>query len=149
MKYSIDTYPLYKDEKRFAFVVRAKMRMTDIYAKCLCKQSEAMLSLRHRYEKYLPAVEQIYYELYTLEVLHNANREINRHIEEHREMLECLCNVLLGMLNSMQVTHKATEDVALDEDEFLIGESIRANSIYKVFTLDVIEELFGEGGMRI
>ena len=29
MKYSIDTYPLYKDEKRFAFVVRAKMRMTE------------------------------------------------------------------------------------------------------------------------
>ena len=29
MKYSIDTYPLYKDEKRFAFVVRAKMRMKE------------------------------------------------------------------------------------------------------------------------
>ena len=29
MKYSIDTYPLYKDEKRFAFVVRAKLRMTE------------------------------------------------------------------------------------------------------------------------
>ena len=130
-------------------ITAAKIRMTDIYAKCLCKRAEAMLALRHRYELYLPAVEQIYYELYTLEVLHNANREINRHIEEHREMLECLRDVLLGMLNSMQVTHRATEDVALDEDEFLIGESIRANSIYKVFTLDVIEEIFGEGGMRI
>ncbi len=29
MKYSVDTYPLYKDEKRFAFVVRAKLRMTE------------------------------------------------------------------------------------------------------------------------
>ena len=29
MRYSIDTYPLYKDEKRFAFVVRAKLRMTE------------------------------------------------------------------------------------------------------------------------
>ena len=29
MRYSIDTYPLYKDEKRFAFVVRAKVRMKD------------------------------------------------------------------------------------------------------------------------
>ena len=29
MKYSIDTYPLYKDEKRFVFVVRAKVRMKD------------------------------------------------------------------------------------------------------------------------
>ena len=29
MKYSIDTYPLYKDEKRFAFVVRAKVRMKE------------------------------------------------------------------------------------------------------------------------
>nr|MCR5604963.1 hypothetical protein [Lachnospiraceae bacterium] len=29
MKYSIDTYGLYKDEKRFAFVVRAKVRMKE------------------------------------------------------------------------------------------------------------------------
>ena len=29
MKYSIDTYSLYKDEKRFAFVVRAKVRMKE------------------------------------------------------------------------------------------------------------------------
>ena len=29
MRYSIDTYPLYKDEKRFAFVVRAKVRMKE------------------------------------------------------------------------------------------------------------------------
>ena len=29
MKYSIDTYPLYKDEKNFAFVVRAKARMKE------------------------------------------------------------------------------------------------------------------------
>ncbi|WP_026658688.1 hypothetical protein [Butyrivibrio sp. AC2005] len=29
MKYSVDTYPLYKDEKNFAFVVRAKARMKE------------------------------------------------------------------------------------------------------------------------
>ena len=29
MKYSYDTYSLYKDEKRFAFVVRAKVRMKE------------------------------------------------------------------------------------------------------------------------
>ena len=29
MKYSLDTYSLYKDEKRFAFVVRAKVRMKE------------------------------------------------------------------------------------------------------------------------
>ena len=29
MKYSFDTYSLYKDEKRFAFVVRAKVRMKE------------------------------------------------------------------------------------------------------------------------
>ncbi len=29
MKYSFDTYPLYKDESRFAFVVRAKLRMKE------------------------------------------------------------------------------------------------------------------------
>ena len=29
MKYSFDTYSLYKNEKRFAFVVRAKVRMKE------------------------------------------------------------------------------------------------------------------------
>lgn len=125
----------------------AKIRMTQLYEACLLKQSMAMLKLKRRYVDYLPAVEKIRYEIYKLQVLHDANREINRHIEEHREMLEKLRDVLLGMLNSMQVAHKANADVALDEDEFKINESFRANRIYKVFTLDAIEKIFEEGGM--
>ncbi len=125
----------------------AKERMTELYESCLLKQKRSMLELRRRYEVYLPAVEEIRYEIYTLSVLHEANREINRHIEEHREMLEKLRDVLLGMLNSMQVTYKADGEVMLDDDEFKINESFRANKIYKVFTLDTIEEIFAEGGM--
>ncbi len=124
----------------------AKLRMTELYEKCLLKQRKAMLELKRRYVDYLPAVEKIRFEIYTLQVLHDANKEINRHIEEHREMLEKLRDVLLGMLNSMQVAHKADTDVVLDEDEFKINESFRANRIYKVFTLDAIEEIFAEGG---
>lgn len=124
----------------------AKICMTELYEKCLLKQRKAMLELKRRYVDYLPAVEKIRFEIYTLNVLHDANREINRHIEEHREMLEKLRDVLLGMLNSMQVAHKADTDVVLDEDEFKINESFRANRIYKVFTLDAIEEIFAEGG---
>ncbi|MBO7171144.1 MAG: hypothetical protein J6W28_08225, partial [Clostridia bacterium] len=125
----------------------AKIRMTQLYESCLLKQSKAMLKLKRRYVEYLPAVEKIRYEIYKLQVLHDANKEINRHVEEHREMLEKLRDVLLGMLNSMQVAHKANADVALDEDEFKINESFRANKIYKVFTLDAIEKIFEEGGM--
>lgn len=125
----------------------ARIHMTELYESCLLKQKRAMLELRRRYEVYLPAVESIRYEIYTLSVLHEANREINRHMEEHREMLEKLRDVLLGMLNSMQVTYKADGEVLLDDDEFKINESFRANKIYKVFTLDTIEEIFAEGGM--
>lgn len=123
----------------------ARLRMTALYESCLLKQRMAMLELKRRYTEYLPAVEKIRYEIYTLHVLHEANREINRHIEEHREMLEKLSDVLRGMLNSMQVTHRVSEDVALEEDEFMINESIRANRIYKVFTIDAIESVFFEG----
>ena len=125
----------------------ARLRMTQLYESCLLKQRRAMFELRRRYEDYLPAVETIRYEIYKLSVLNDANKEINRHIEEHREMLEKLRDVLLGMLNSMQVTYKADGEVMLDDDEFKINESIRANMIYKVFTLDTIEEIFAEGGM--
>ena len=92
-------------------------------------------------------MENIHYELAELAILYEANREINRHIEEHREMLERVRDVLLGMLTSMQVAHKAEGDVALDDDEFKLNESFRMNRIYKVFTIDVIEDIFEERRM--
>ena len=118
--------------------------MAEVYETCLLKQRRSLLRLQRRYEEYLPAVESIRYELAELETIYEANREINRHIEEHREMLERVRDVLLGMLNSMQVAHKTDSEVLLDDDEFKIGESFRVNRVYKIFTIDVIEEIFGE-----
>ncbi len=122
----------------------AKLDMAEVYETCLLKQRRSLLRLQRRYEEYLPAVESIRYELAELETIYEANREINRHIEEHREMLERVRDVLLGMLNSMQVAHKTDSEVLLDDDEFKIGESFRVNRVYKIFTIDVIEEIFGE-----
>ena len=62
-------------------------------------------------------------------------------------MLERVRDVLLGMLTSMQIAHKADGEATLDDDEFKINESFRLNRIYKVFTIDVIEEIFGERRM--
>lgn len=125
----------------------AKLKMNDVYGRCLIKRRESMLRLQRRYLVYLPAIEDIHNELQELHTLYEANREINRHIEEHREMLERVRDVLLGMLNSMQVAHKADGEVLLDDDEFKINESFRVNRIYKIFTIDVIEEIFGERRM--
>lgn len=122
----------------------AKLTMTDLHEKCLVKQRQSIYRLRKRYLDYLPAVEKIHYELAELAMLYEANREINRHIEEHREMLERVRDVLVGMLTSMQIAHKADGDVTLDDDEFKINESFRMNRIYKVFTIDVIEDVFEE-----
>ena len=122
----------------------AKLEMTDLHEKCLVKQRQSIFRLRKRYTSYLPAVESIHYELAELATLYQANREINRHIEEHREMLERVRDVLLGMLTSMQIAHKADGEAALDDDEFRINESFKLNRIYKVFTIDVIEEIFEE-----
>ena len=125
----------------------AKLQMNEVYEKCLIKRRESMFRLQRRYLAYLPAIEDIHNELHELHTLYEANREINRHIEEHREMLERVRDVLLGMLNSMQVAHKADGEVLLDDDEFKINESFRVNRIYKIFTIDVIEEIFGERRM--
>ena len=125
----------------------AKLEMTDLHEACLVKQRQSIFRLRRRYTVYLPAVESIHYELSELATLYQANREINRHIEEHREMLERVRDVLLGMLTSMQIAHKADGEAALDDDEFKINESFRLNRIYKVFTIDVIEEIFEERRM--
>ncbi len=130
--------PLWRD------INAAKLQMNDVYGRCLIKRRESMLCLQRRYLVYLPAIEDIHNELEELSTLYEANREINRHIEEHREMLERVRDVLLGMLNSMQVAHKADGEVLLDDDEFKINESFRVNRIYKIFTIDVIEEIFGE-----
>ncbi len=125
----------------------AKLEMTDLHEACLVKQRQSIFRLRKRYTAYLPAVESIHYELAELAILYEANREINRHIEEHREMLERVRDVLLGMLTSMQIAHKADGGAALDDDEFKINESFRLNRIYKVFTIDVIEDIFEERRM--
>ena len=122
----------------------AKHVMSELHATCLLKQRQSIFRLRQRYTVYLPAVETIHYELDELSVLYEANREINRHIEEHREMLEKVRDVLLGMLTSMQIPHKADGDLTLDDDEFKINESFRQNSIYRIFTIDVIEDIFEE-----
>jgi hypothetical protein len=113
----------------------------------MLKQAQSLLCLKRRYNDYLPAVEQIRYELDELKTLYTENRKINLHIEDHREMLERVRDALLGMLTSMQVAHKADGEVVLDDDEFKIGESFRANRVYKIFTIDVIEDIFGEGRM--
>lgn len=125
----------------------AKLKMTELHETCLIKQRQSIFRLRQRYTVYLPAVESIHYELDELETLYEANREINRHIEEHREMLEKVRDVLLGMLTSMQIPHKAEGNLTLDDDEFKINESFRQNSIYRIFTIDVIEDIFEERRM--
>lgn len=128
-------------------IISAKVKMTNAYESCMLKQAQSLLCLKRRYNDYLPAVEQIRYELDELKTLYTENRKINLHIEDHREMLERVRDALLGMLTSMQVAHKADGEVVLDDDEFKIGESFRANRVYKIFTIDVIEEIFGEGRM--
>ena len=133
--------PLWRDIKK------AKWQMAEAYESCLLKRRMSMLRLERRYRVYLPSVEKIRGEIHDLYTLHEANREINRHMEEHREMLERVRDVLLGMLNSMQVPHKADGEAALDEDEFRIGESFRVNKVYKIFTIEVIEEIFEERRM--
>lgn len=128
-------------------VVTAKTRMAGVYEKCMIKQAQSLLRLKRRYQVYLPAVEAIRYELEELKILYYENKKINRHIEDHREMLENVRDVLLGMLTSMQIPHKADSEIMLDDEEFKISEPFSANRIYKVFTIDVIEEIFEEGGM--
>ena len=120
---------------------KAKLQMDIIYKDCLKKQEKAFEQLNSRYTKELPEIENIRYQMRVINYLYAANQEKNRHAEAHREMLERVRDVLHGMMSSMQIAPDPGLEVSVD-GEFNINKPFSANKVYKIFSIDVIDEMF-------
>lgn len=127
----------------------AKAKMTKVYEDCLVKQYRSFAKLKRRYEKELPAIEDIRYNIRVINFLHHTNYEQNRHAGEHREMLERVRDALLGMMSSLRIIPDAKSDVSI-EGEFNIEKPFNSNEnrVYKVFSVDAIDKMFNKKGGR-
>ncbi len=122
----------------------AKQQLKNCYRECRAKQDMALSNYRARYQRDLIKIENLRYDLRNITRLYNYNRAKNRNIEEHRQMLEIVENKLSSILNNLGVEPVVVRYKDL-EDEFDVSKSFRSNynKIYKIFSLDAIEDLFG------
>lgn len=130
-----------------ANIRRYRLRLNELYEKCMDKQRKSLAALRQRYEYDLIRIEELRDEIREIHRRDRLNREKNRHVEIHRETLEDVENLLSGMLNSFGERTDITqiEDV---RDDFKIDKPITAaeNKIYKIFSMDAIDSLFKQTG---
>ncbi len=126
---------------------RAKQLLKKCYRECRAKQELALLNYKSRYQRDLIKIENLRYDLRNVTRLYNENRSKNRNIEEHRQMLEMVEDKLSAILNNLGVAPVVVHYNDL-EDEFDVSKSFRStyNKIYKIFSLDAIENLFGGKG---
>ncbi len=123
---------------------RAHRSLKNCFFDCYVKQDLAMLKYKIRYEDELIRIENLRYELRNITHLHALNRAKNKNIEEHRKALEDVENKLSAMLNNLGVEPVVVQYKHL-EGEFDVNKSVTSpeNKIYKIFSLDAIEGLFG------
>lgn len=126
---------------------KAKRWLTSSYCKCLAKDAYAFSKIRRRYEQDLILLEEKRYELRQYKHLYDANAAIERNVARHREMLEEVQDQLSGMLNNLGVEPVFDNEESVD-GEFDLTKSFRSreNSIYKVFSIEVIEKMFPRKG---
>lgn len=122
----------------------ARLNLKACFIDCYVKQDLAMFKYRNRYERELIWIENLRYEVRSITHLHAKNREKNKNIEEHRKALENVENKLSAMLNNLGVEPVVVRYKHL-EDEFDVNKPVTSpdNKIYKIFSLDAIEGLFG------
>lgn len=123
---------------------KAKSILKECYVDCRVQQDMAIAEFRRRYEDDLIQIENLRYELRHITKLYEHNLAKNRNIEKHRQMLELVENKLSAMLNNLGVEPVVVRYTNL-EDEFDVSKSFMSNDnkIYKIFSLDAIEQLFG------
>lgn len=122
----------------------AKRTLKDCFIDSRVKQDMALAEYRRRYEGDLIKIENLRYELRHITRLYNYNLAKNKNIEQHRQMLEIVENKLSAMLNNLGVEPVVVRYKNL-EDEFDVSKSYMSNDnkIYKIFSIDAIEGLFG------
>ena len=102
-----------------------------------------MVGYELRYKEELIEIEHLRYEIRNITRLYNYNLAKNKNIEQHRQMLEIVENKLSAMLNNLGVEPVVVRYRDLSE-EFNVNKSYMSNEnrVYKIFSIDTIENLF-------
>lgn len=121
----------------------AKAKLTRDYIECRKQQRAAMVGYELRYKEELIEIEHLRYEIRNITRLYNYNLAKNKNIEQHRQMLEIVENKLSAMLNNLGVEPVVVRYRDLSE-EFNVNKSYMSNEnrVYKIFSIDTIENLF-------
>ena len=127
----------------------AKKKLKSCYIECRKQQKEALIDYKYRYEIELVKIEHLRYEIRNITRLYNYNLAKNRNIEQHRQMLEVVENKLSAMLNNLGVEPVIVKYKDLS-NEFDVNKSYMANDnrIYKIFSIETIENLFSSNKER-
>ena len=109
-----------------------------------------MSRFRERYETQLIAIENARYIIREIHRIQNLNNQIEKHVKLHRIELEVLENHLSSILNNLGIEAVVDKNISI-ENEFDIELPINSphNKVYKIFSIEVIEELFSyKGGVQ-
>lgn len=124
---------------------KARDKLKLCYIECCAKRRYSFSGLRQRYEKDLIRIEEARYELRQIKRLNDLNRIKEKHVAQHREMLELVQDKLSSMLNNLDVepVYNPEESVS---GEFDINKSFLAseNKIYRIFSIETIEKMFSK-----
>lgn len=125
----------------------AQKELHAAYRECVIKHKVSFYRLKKRYDSELDAVERIRYEIRAISALHQANARKEECVRLHRDMLERVEDCLRAILNKLRVRPvlSSDEDVA---DSIALNKPFRApeNKIYKVFSIEAIDEMFTQRG---
>ena len=121
---------------------KAKYNILYCYKRCLAKKKVAIDSLKRRYDVDLIKIEEYRHEIKIITLLHNANLQKEKNINNHRIVLESVENCLSGILNNLGIYPSVDKYVNI-EGEFNALSPINSadNKIYRIFSLDTIERL--------
>ncbi len=126
---------------------KAKKALREAYDDCYQKECDSYVQIRHKFNEDLFFIERARYELRQLRFLYEKNLIKDANVRRHREMLEELEDHIGSMLNKLDVEPvlDLEETVAT---EFDINKPIRSkdNKVYRVFSIETIEKLFGKKG---
>lgn len=128
-------------------LAKVKAELRRCYIECFKKDRESMALILRRYREDLIYIERARYEIRQLKYLYEANLAKDANVKRHRQILEELEDHLSSMLNNLDVepVPDPTESVY---GEFDLSKPIRSrdNKVYRVFSIDIIDQLFRKKG---
>lgn len=128
-------------------IERLRKKMLKCLKLCDEKNELSMSKFRERYKSHLLTIEKLRYIVREINRIQQLNNQIETHVKIHRIELEVLENHLSSILNNLGIEPIVDNNINI-QNEFSIELPVKSpqNKVYKIFSLEVIEELFEDNG---